>query len=448
VRLCNPGGDDDIGYQGYRWNGACEDIELLKKTNQWTPNAADQTPPGQETLQAFRTKAGLITHLAKVNDHDFAYTRLRATYWHEVDSAGAFADWNSPDVVHNAQDFTESAFKNDLTFNWFYADDDQIAYVNSGANPKRPHNTSPQFPVRAKERFMWKDWDPDLALFKREPLSQRPQVVDQRYLTSWNNKQALGYRNDAIRDYTSVYRSDSLDERIKEQIAGPRKMSLVELINAMEDAGTVDLRGSQVVPSALKVIGNPSDPQQSEAAEIMADWVANGSHRRDLDNDGNYDEAEAVKIMDAWWPLWVNGQFEPTLGPLYDRFIGSGHDIHDAPRAQGSAFQNVVYGFADKDLRNALGEPVKGPYSRVYCGHGNLGACRTMLRTTLEQAFAKSFEDVYGTDGCTFFNGTDASPQMCGDAVDSVDLTAAPVGPFHWINRPTFQQAVQYPDGR
>ena len=89
----------------------------------------------------------------------------------------------------------------------------------------------------------------------------------------------------------------------------------------------------------VELAGNPSDPEQAAAAETMADWVANGAHRRDLDNDGNYDEAEAVKIMDAWWPLWVEGQFQPTLGEMHDRFIGSGGAIHDAPRAQGSAFQ-------------------------------------------------------------------------------------------------------------
>jgi hypothetical protein len=153
--------------------------------------------------------------------------------------------------------------------------------------------------------------------------------------------------------------------------------------------------------------------------------------------------------MDAWWPLWVEGQFEPFLGEeLHSIFIGHGHDIHDAPRAQGSAFQGEVYGFADKDLRSLLGARVRGPYSRVYCGKGKLRACRKMLRRTLAQAAAASFEDVYGTEGCTLNNGTSASPQMCGDAVNAVDITAATVDEFHWINRPTFQQAITYADGR
>jgi acyl-homoserine lactone acylase PvdQ len=448
LKLCNPGGDPAIGFQGYIWNEHCEPIEVIKKTNSWTPNLADDTPAGSETLQAFRTKAGLITHLATRKNQPFAYTKLRATYFHEVDSAGAFARWNSPDAIAGADDFIDNAYLNDLTFNWFYADSEEIAYVNSGANPVRSRRTPPDFPVRGKPKFMWRDWDPELATFRRAPLGKRPQIIDQAYLTSWNNAQARGYRGDGIRDYTSVYRSDSLDERIEEGIAGSDEMSLVELIDAMEDAGTVDLRGSQVVPWALEVIGEPADPEQAAAVEIMSDWVADGAHRRDFDNSGAYDDAEAVKIMDAWWPLWVEGQFEPTLGELHETFIGSGGAIHDAPRAQGSAFQGTVYGFAEKDLRTILGEKVKGRYSRTYCGQGSLAACRTMLRQSLEQAYQASFESVYGSSGCTFFNGTNATPQMCTDAVDSTDLTLAAVPKFHWINRPTFQQAVQYQSGR
>jgi hypothetical protein len=37
---------------------------------------------------------------------------------------------------------------------------------------------------------------------------------------------------------------------------------------------------------------------------------------------------------------------------------------------------------------------------------------------------------------------------MCNDAVNAADLTAAPVDEFHWINRPTFQQAVEYQSHR
>jgi acyl-homoserine lactone acylase PvdQ len=451
VNLCEPGGGTPtIDSMGYRWNGDCLPIEVLERHNAWTPNAADMTPPGEETLRAYRTKVGLITHRATMNGKPIAYTKLRATYFHEVDSAGAFADWNSPEVTRGPKSWARAAYKNDLTFNWFYVDDDQIAYFNSGANPVRARGTHPNFPVKAKRKFLWRDFDEDLATFRREPIGTHPQVIDQRFLTSWNNKQALGYRNDGIRENTSVYRVDSLDERIKDGIRGGRTMSLVELVDAMEDAGTVDLRGSQVVPWALKLIGKPSrigNPDLRSAVTTMRAWVRDGAHRIDRDNDGVYDHADAVRIIDAWWPLWLEAQFEPSLGPeLHEIFIGHGGAIHDAPRAQGSAFQGSIYGFPEKDLRAMLGKHVRSPYSRTYCGEGKLRKCRRLLRRTLKEAAATSFEDLYGTvldDSCEFNNGTIASPQMCGDAVNAVDVTVASIGPFHWINRPTFQQAVE-----
>ena len=40
------------------FRGKCLPIEVLERTNSWAPSAADQTPPGTETLRAERTKLG------------------------------------------------------------------------------------------------------------------------------------------------------------------------------------------------------------------------------------------------------------------------------------------------------------------------------------------------------------------------------------------------------
>jgi acyl-homoserine lactone acylase PvdQ len=449
IELCEPDGSEPtIDSMHYVWHGRCLPIEVLERTNSWSPNAADSTPPGSETLQAFRTKAGLISHRGTIDGAPYAFTRLRATYKREVDAAASFADWNSPDVVTDAESWTGAGFKNTLTFNWFYADDEEIAYYNSGANPKRAPRTPTHFPVFARPKLMWKGYDPTLNTFKREPNRRHAQVVDQRFLTSWNNKQARGYNCDGIRCYTSVYRSRPLDNRIKAGIKGRRKMRLIDLINAMEDAGTVDLRGDAVLPWALRILRKGKrKPGGEERAAIrtLHRWYRSGAHRRDLDDDGSYDHAEAVKIIDAWWPLWTKRQFSAAIGDeLVETFLGG----HDAPGAIGSAFNSDQYGQVHKDLRSALGKRVKSPFSRVYCGDGKLGKCKRMLRRTLLEAASTSFEDVYGSSGCTLNNGTEASPQMCHDAVNATDVTVASVGEFHWINRPTFQQAVQYQGGR
>ena len=55
----------------------------------------------------------------------------------------------------------------------------------------------------------------------------------------------------------------------------------------------------------------------------------------------------------------------------------------------GSAFISGWYGQLKKDLRTILGLPVEGRFSQVYCGNGDLTACRTALTESLQAAIDK-----------------------------------------------------------
>ena len=97
VDLCNADGSPaTIDSTGYMDNGTCREMEKLQRDNQWTPNAADQSPPGSETLVAYRTALGIVTARATIKGKPVAYTVLRSTYMHEVDSARGFSDFNDP----------------------------------------------------------------------------------------------------------------------------------------------------------------------------------------------------------------------------------------------------------------------------------------------------------------------------------------------------------------
>ena len=80
------------------------------------------------------------------------FTKLRSTYFHEIDSAAGFMDFNTPEVVKDTASFQRAAAKIGYTFNWFYADAEHIAYFNSGANPVRAAASSHDFPVAAEHR--------------------------------------------------------------------------------------------------------------------------------------------------------------------------------------------------------------------------------------------------------------------------------------------------------
>jgi acyl-homoserine lactone acylase PvdQ len=457
VPLCEPDGSQpSLDSQHYLYRGQCLSFEILERTNSWVPNLADQTPPGSETLRTLRTKLGLVTHRATIKGEPYAYTKLRVTYFHEADSAFGFSRFNDPDAIRGPQDFQRAAHDIQYTFNWFYADDEHIAYFNSGKNPVRARKVDPNFPTMGTPRFEWRGFQPvPTVAADQTPFRKHPQVIDQTFLTSWNNKQARAFRAaDDNYGYQSLYRVKPLDDRIRRATKGKRKMSLAELIDAMEDAGTVDLRGDAVLKWALKVIEarKVKDGELRSAIATLQRWRRSGAHRRDRDGNGVYEDADAVRIMDAWWPRLLEAQFKPALGDgLFER-IQTMIGLDDEPRAQGSAYQSGWYGYAEKDLRSVLGgggarnaprgrsPHVKGRYSREYCGGGKLRKCRARLIGSLKQALAVPPEELYGSDSC---DGGD--PQWCNDAVRFRALGAITQPPMHWINRPTFQQVVEIP---
>jgi len=451
VPLCNPDGSKpSIDSMYYSFRGQCLKMEVLQRTDSWKPNAADQTPPGSETYTTLRTAFGLVTARARVHGKPIAYTKLRSTYMHEPDSGLGLSLFNDPNAIRGPRDFQRAASLIGYAFNWFYVDSKHIAYLNSGMNPVRASTVDPDLPVMGLRRFEWRGWRPDIRWEKLFPIGQRAQVIDQSYLTSWNNKEARGTRAaDGNWGYGSVYRSMPLDQGIVRGTRGGRKMTLPELVGAMENAATVDLRGAQVLPWALRVLRTPRDPALRDAVAKLRTWARGGAHRIDRNRDGQYDEAEAVRIMDAWWPLWLHAEFQPTLGSGLFSEIEGMNELVNAPNNSsqhlGSAWQAGWYGYAQKDLRTVLGRRVRGRYSRVYCGHGSLKRCRSLLASSLKQALANdSPEKLYSGDPVCKQAGQDGS-QTCWDSIYFRPLGAITQPLLPWQNRPTYQQAVEIP---
>jgi hypothetical protein len=427
-------------------------MESLTRTESWHPNLADSTPAGSITVQTQRTAYGIVVARAKVHGRPVAYTNLRSTYMHELDSAAGFEMFNEPAKMRNPQDFFQAADHIGYTFNWFYADDKHIAYFNSGQNPVRASGTDPLFPSWAADA--WRGLQPSAtvspaAMVEQDtPLGAHPHTIDQAWLTSWNNKQAPGYNDAATgQEFSSIYRSQLLDAGIEGYLArGNGKMTLTDLINAMGNAGTQDLRGVEVLPYALQIIGRGSGPVSGVVSELRA-WVASGAHRINRAHPGahgDYDQSAAVRIMDAWWPLLVRAEFGPVLGSSLLSQVEGDFPINDEPghgtsgSHLGSAWDVGFYGIVQKDLRRALGMRVSGPLNRVYCGDGSLTACRLALKKSLMAAAGETPRQVYPADGVC-----PAGDQMCSDSIQFRAIGAITQPLIEWVNRPTFQQAVE-----
>ncbi|MET7534970.1 penicillin acylase family protein [Streptomyces sp. NPDC005507] len=453
VELCEPDGATPTRQStNYLYRGTCTPMEKLEKKNAWKPTLADSTAAGSYRMQVFRTKYGIVTHRATVGGKPVAYTSLRSTYRHEADSIIGFQMLNDPSYVKDAATFEKAVQHISYAFNWFYADSRDIAYYNSGANPVRAAGVDASFPVKAEKAYEWRDFDPTDNTAAYAPPSQHPNSVDQDYYVSWNNKQAKGF-GAANFSLGAVHRADLLDGRVKRLVAegGVTRASLTQ---AMEEAALTDLRGEQVLPEILEVIRSKpvDDPALNKAVQQLEAWRKGGAQRNQTSAGSHtYAHPDAVRIMDAWWPLLVKAEFEPGLGgDLYGALTGE-LTIDESPSAghgptgahAGSAFQYGWWGYVDKDLRTVLGQPVKGKLGAAYCGGGKLDACRDTLLATLVQAVAEPAAGVYpGDDACK------AGDQWCSDTIIHRALGGITHRGIQWQNRPTYQQVVEFPSHR
>ncbi|MFF4212334.1 penicillin acylase family protein [Streptomyces sp. NPDC001796] len=445
VELCQ----DDYHYL---YHGTCTAMDKVEQKNSWSPTTADSTPAGSYTMRVWRTKYGPVEYRATVGGKKVAYTTLRSSYLHEADSIIGFQMLNDPGYVKGPKDFQSAVQHINYTFNWFYADSQHTAYYNSGDNPVRASGVDAEFPVWAQAAYEWRNWDPATNTADYTAPSQHPNSIDQDYYISWNNKQAKDYTA-APWGEGSVHRGNLLEDRVRKLVAagGVTRSSLVK---AMADAALADLRAEDVLPKLLKVVNSSTVTDTTAAAAVgkLQAWVSAGARRTETSaGSKTYADADAIRILDAWWPLLVKAEFQPGLGSdLYTAF-GANLPIDESPSAAhgptgshaGSSFQYGWWSYVDKDIRAVLGEPVQGPLAQKYCGGGSLGACRDILISTLKQAAGMTASQVYpGDDQCS------AGDQWCADSIVQRTLGGIKHGRISWQNRPTFQQAVEYTSHR
>ncbi|MER7015247.1 penicillin acylase family protein [Saccharopolyspora sp. NPDC000359] len=460
VELCEPGGGPaTVDSNGYLFRGECLPMQLVERENAWQPNLGDGTPEGSYRLVSFRTAYGPVTHRATADGKPVAFALARSTFLHEVDSIIGFQEFNDPGAITSAADFQRAAHDINFTFNWFYADADDTAYFNSGANVVRRPAVDPSMPIAADPAYEWQGWNPADNTVDLAPFEQHPNSINQDYYTSWNNKQAPGTAGDRA-EKNAVQRGDLLDARVRERIEAGGKFNRATLTQAMAEAGVTDLRVERVLPDLLRLIDREpvTDPRTAELVNRLRTWLADGGRRVEAKpGSRRYEHAEAIELLDAWWPRLVRGQFEPSLGaPAYRALTGmmqinespSGWqngdpDLHVGQGHQGSAFQFGWFGQVSKDIRAVLGEQVPGGFGEPLCGGGDATACRQVLLDTLRQAAETPVEQTYPGDA-------DCEPgdQWCADALVHSKIGGIAQEKISWQNRPTYQQVVEFPAHR
>jgi acyl-homoserine lactone acylase PvdQ len=411
--------DDDVHYL---YRGQCEPMRRF-----FAGTLKAQGQDDQE-ISYWETTHGPVLGYATVGGKRVAISLQRSTRGRDLLSTKAFYDLNRGEVT-SAKDFLSTMNGVEFSFNWFYADDRDIALFSSGRLPLRAAGTDPALPTVGTGDYDWRGF---------VPMAGHAQGINPRsgVILNWNNKPASNVgAADSNFSYGSVQRVDLL----RSAVASRKRYSLATLTGAMNKAATQDLRTVRVWPTIRAVLQTgPAPSARAEAAASLLDnWRLNGSSRLDRDLDGKVDDAGAA-VMDAAWPRLADAVMAPVLGPLVDRLAALDAPSDDAGPG-GSSYISGWYGYVDKDLRSLLDRDVHGPYSRRYCGAGVLATCRDALWEALDAAAAE-LETTQGP----------APSAWRADATgERIRFTSGVLSDtMRWANRPTFQQLMSFASHR
>jgi len=456
LRLCESGGGEPTrASTSYLYNGVC--TAMLERTDTWTAETnltTGGTPDQRVTRNILRAPDyGPVFATATVEGAPVALAVQRSTFFGEVDSVRPFLATTRNDMV-DPDAFFDVFNSLTGTFNWFYVDADNIAYFNSGLLPIRAAGIHPDLPQWGTGEFDWQQTgtgriNPAFTFDNFLPLENHPRESNPPtgYFANWNNAQAPGfYAHDTQTGYGRVYRSELLSRRLDafRAQAGNPLHTRASMVQVMVDAGTTDLRGQEVLPRVFEVFGDVGDLSdfEQEVVQLMKAWVANGPNglgamRRDRGGPGfdvaslEYEDHAAVAFMDGWWDNMIDAVL-PQIVDVEGAGVMLG-DRHNAPGAQGSAFQGGYYGYVLRVLEMALGQS-GAPYQRLACAEtGDLSDCRAALVTSLQETIADLGNDMAQWD-----------PSLeADDAINATALGLADPPDIHWQNRPTWQQVVQ-----
>ncbi len=371
------------------------------------------------------TVHGPVLGYATVDGERVALSSSRTTRGREVMAAFPFADLNA-NVPTDAESFFDVVSEIEFTFNWFYADDKDIAMYSSGRLPVRHPHVDIGLPTWGNGRYEWRGFlDAD-----KHPHGTTPADGT---IVNWNNKPAAGWEAaDDTWGYGSVVRNDLLERTVDP----PATHSLASVVGAMNKAATQDLRAVKAIRGVLWVAetGPAPNARVQRMVELLQDWRTQGSHRLDLDLNGTIDHPAAA-ILDRAWAKIADAVMGPVLGPQLGD-LASLMTRDNAANRQGSSYGSGWYGYIDKDLRTLLGRPVAKRFKTHFCGNGDLAACRDSLYAALDQTAAE-LEDELGNPN--------PDDWRANAAAERIFFSPGFLGTtMRWTNRPTFQQAISY----
>jgi acyl-homoserine lactone acylase PvdQ len=400
----------------YRFRGECRAMTTFDAgVLEGRDGEADRRIVFRETVH------GPVTGYATVDGRRVALSSQRSTRGREILSAIWFADLNLNRVT-SARSFLRRASRMEMTFNWLYADNRDIAQFTSGRLPVRSPAVEPGLPTLGTGEHEWRGW---VGAARHAQAVNPPSGA----ILNWNNRPARGFAaSDDEWSWGPVHRVDLLAAGIAQR----RKHTLASVVGVMNRAATQDLRAVEVWPTVALMLrgGSPPTERARRASELVERWRAAGASRIDRDGEGKIDDPGAA-VLDAAWPRIAEAVFRPVLGPTLERFFEL-ERWDDTPGADGNAYGGGWYSHVDKDLRGLLG-PIPGAFRNFYCAGGEPVACPPSLWRALDEAAAALEAE----------QGPDPAAWRADAARERITYGFLPAS-MRFANRPTFQQVVSF----
>lgn len=418
--LCDPeGGEVTQDSNAYMFHGKCKEMESRTEMFVVKPSAGSPGPPSVEQRTFYRTVHGPVFARGEVDGEPVAFVRQRFFWKREVDSIPQFYKWNTQ--VDSIEDFAAAASKFTMSFNTFYADDQDVGYFHVGYYPVRPKGYHPSLPTWGTGEWEWKG---------RLPYARHPKVInpDQGWVANWNNKPAVGWDSyDGIK-WGSIHRVELLQNEVRRYVAGPRKARLSDLVDVIRQAATRDARAVFLGPKMTRWGAASKAAEAEQALDIVRTWVKDGAHRYNRDwkeGDTAEDNGPPVAIFDAWYDALVHRVFDDEIGP-------DSYDLVDTPVTD----RNMWHDFSSY-LDNLFSKRARRGYARNYCDNLDTPekeSCKAQVAAALDDALA-SLKEAQGDDPTAWT--TDAWMIEFG----SLGLGSA--DPIPWQNRGTHNQVIE-----
>src|SRR3712207_1092349 len=162
-----------------------------------------------------RTVHGPVMARGRVGGVPVAITRKRSTYMRELDPAVSILRMNRNEATTGEKFVDIFRESHNLSTNWSYANDREIAYVHGGLYPRRPAAVDPDLPVWGTGEWEWGD-----TFLGREEVPH--EVAPARdFVVSWNNSQAPGWgASDAQWGHSAIHRGKLLEDAILAETPG------------------------------------------------------------------------------------------------------------------------------------------------------------------------------------------------------------------------------------